>query len=168
MVVREGGPDDVDALVNVHGRAWRLGYEDVLPHDVVDAWERDEVRERLAALLAGEAGQSVLVAATADGVPHGFVAFGPARDDDRAGEGELVALFVEPAGQLAGLGSRLHDAALAALREQGFADAVAWVLAADAQGRGFAERRGWVVDGHERVDEVWDVPAVRLRRSLAS
>ena len=167
MVVREGGPDDVDALVNVHGRAWRLGYEDVLPHDVVDAWERDEVRARLAALLAGEEGQSVLVAATADGVPRGFVAFGPARDDERREEGELVALFVEPAGQLAGLGSRLHDTALEALRARGFADAVAWVFTADAQGRGFAERRGWVADGQERTDEAWDVPAVRLRRSLA-
>jgi len=158
----------VDALVNVHGRAWRLGYEDVLPHDVVDAWERDEVRGRLEALLAGEDGRSVLVAATANGTPHGFVAFGSARDDERQGEGELVALVVEPAGQLAGLGSRLHDAALEALRERGFADAVAWVFAADAQALAFGERRGWVADGGERVDEAWDVPAVRLRRSLAS
>jgi len=165
VVVREGHPDDVDALVNVHGRAWRLGYEDVLPHDVVDAWDRDEVRARLEPLLAGQGGRAVLVAATADGVPRGFVAFGPARDDGQAG-GELVTLFVEPAGQLAGLGSRLHDAALEALRERGFAHAVVWVFAADAQGLAFGERRGWVADGAERVDEDWEIPAVRLGRSL--
>lgn len=168
MVVREGRPDDVDALVNVHGRAWRLGYEDVLPYEALDGWDRDEVRARLRPLLAGEAGRSVLVAATADGVPHGFVAFGPARDDDRIGDGEILLLYVEPAGQLAGLGGALHDAALAALHERGFAQAVVWVFEANAQGLGFYERRGWAFDGGPRMDDDWSAPGVRLRRALTS
>jgi len=165
--VREGRPEEADALASIHGRAWRLGYEDVLPYDALDGWDRDEVRGRLEALLAGEAGRSVLVAATADGAPHGFVAFGPARDDDRVGEGEILLLYVEPAGQLAGLGSRLHDAALDALRAQGFAHAVVWVFEANAQGLEFYAHRRWVADGGPRMDDDWSAPGVRLRRPLA-
>jgi L-amino acid N-acyltransferase YncA len=168
VVVREGRSEDADALAAIHGRAWRLGYEDVLPFEALEGWDRDEVRARLQRLLAGDGGRSVLVAETAAGVPHGFVAFGPARDEERAGEGEIVLLYVEPAGQLAGLGSALHDAALDRLRQRGVAHAVVWVFEANAQGLEFYAHRGWVPDGGPHMQDDWSAPGVRLRRSLAS
>jgi GNAT superfamily N-acetyltransferase len=64
--------------------------------------------------------------------------------------GQLNALYVLPDEWGSGVGSRLHDAAVAKLGELG-PEARLWVLEANTRARAFYERRGWRLDGRERV-----------------
>lgn len=174
MVVREGRPDDADALAGIHGRSWHHAYEDVLPYDELTKYDLDDRRRIWTGVLTrgpgslGEAGHDVLVATTADGVPRGFASFGPARDADREEDGELSTLYVDPPAQGAGVGRLLHDAALDRLRVAGFAHAIVWVFEENGHGLLFYARAGWVADGEPRQLEGWAGPAVRLRRALAA
>jgi GNAT superfamily N-acetyltransferase len=65
----------------------------------------------------------------------------------------LDALYVRPAAWGTGVAARLHDRAVAALREAGVERARLWVLDANGRARRFYERRGWRLDGSTRVVE---------------
>jgi GNAT superfamily N-acetyltransferase len=70
-----------------------------------------------------------------------------------AHEGSIWALFVDPAAQGAGHGSRLHDTMLDWLWSQGVPRL--WLgTGADTKARGFYERRGWLCVGSHGAEEV--------------
>ena len=86
--------------------------------------------------------------ADVDGRVYGFATVGASRREGSSSEeGELMALYVDPPAQGAGLGSALLAAAEDALRAAGYAQAVACVLDADDAARCFYERHGWHHDG---------------------
>lgn len=103
-----------------------------------------------------------LVACRAGGRPVGSVLV---RADPDFPGGQLVGLHVLPPAWGQGIGSGLHDAALAVLSEAGYRDAGLWVIAANDRARRMYETRGWVrcpgVEQH--VDGVIEV---RYRREL--
>lgn len=82
--------------------------------------------------------------AEAGGEPAGSVS---------VGDGFLRTLYVLPAHQGSGLGSRLHDHALERLRALGHAEAKLWTLEGNEGARRFYERRGWTLNGETRVVE---------------
>jgi ribosomal protein S18 acetylase RimI-like enzyme len=60
------------------------------------------------------------------------------------------------------------EAALADLRERGYAEATVWSFAANERANAFYESHGFERDGAERTEETWaHVLEVRYRRSLA-
>jgi GNAT superfamily N-acetyltransferase len=65
----------------------------------------------------------------------------------------LNGLYVRPEAWGTGLAARLHDRAVAALREAGIATARLWVLEHNLRARRFYERRGWQPDGTVREVE---------------
>jgi GNAT superfamily N-acetyltransferase len=67
------------------------------------------------------------------------------------GLGVLRRLFVVPERQGTGVGSELHDLALARLVSLGASEARLWTLEGNASGRRFYERRGWTESGVTRV-----------------
>jgi GNAT superfamily N-acetyltransferase len=169
VVVRPGRTEDADAIAAIHGRAWLHAYERFLPYDELTKHDEDDRRRRWTDVLADADGHAVLVATTGDDVPRGFATFGPARDAEYAGTvvpGELSTLYVDPPAQGAGVGRRLHDAALDGLRAAGFADAVVWVYEENAHALLFYGRIGWLPDAGPRIEEGWAAPGVRLRRPL--
>ena len=60
----------------------------------------------------------------------GFVTFGPSRDDDTVGMGEIYALYVDPGRYEGGVGRLLMAEARRRLKGEGFEAAVLWVLTA--------------------------------------
>jgi GNAT superfamily N-acetyltransferase len=166
VAVRLADVADADAIAAVHGRAWHLAYEDILPYDQLTKYDQDERRTWWTAVLRGDHDSHVLVTTTADDVIRGFAAYGAARDEDRAGDGELYAMYVDPAAQGAGLGSVLLAAVVDRLRAGGFAHAVLWVYEENGHGRTFYGERGWLPDGEPRMEDDWSAPGVRLRRAL--
>ena len=77
-----------------------------------------------------------------DGRAAGYVAYAP----------ELLAsLFVLPDAQGTGVGSALHDAALAAQPALGAGVCRLWVLEENNQARAFYEHRSWQLDGRRRT-----------------
>jgi ribosomal protein S18 acetylase RimI-like enzyme len=160
MLVRAAVPEDAEAIAAVHVRAWQVGYAHAFPPerlaelDVVSRtrWWRDGL----------ESGWTVLV--TED--MSGFVGFGPSRDADN--EGEIYTIYVAPEHWGRGRGRALMDAALEALRADGYPGAILWVLDDNPRARRFYEAAGWETDGATKEDEFLDtrVREVRYRISL--
>jgi GNAT superfamily N-acetyltransferase len=93
VIIRRARPDDAPVLARIMGE------------DDSDHWRALLAeKQRFTAVIDGE-----------DGVPVALVS---ARPGDLDGEAHLSYLFVEPAAQGRGLGSALHDAALAWMRGQ--------------------------------------------------
>lgn len=100
----------------------------------------DPVREVWAQALSDP--EVEVYVAEVEGVPAGAVS---------VGNGFLSTLYVLPAYQGGGLGSALHDLALARLRAQGCREARLWTLEGNDAGRRFYERRGWSLTDETRI-----------------
>ena len=160
MRVRDAVPADAEAIAAVHVRAWQVAYAHVFPPERLAALDQATRARRWREGL--ESGWNALVIDDASG----FVSVGPSRDVD--GEGELYAIYVDPEHWGTGRGRVLMDAALEALREDGFEEATLWVLDDNPRARRFYEAAGWTLDGAVKEDEHLDTPVreVRYRISL--
>lgn len=92
----------------------------------------------------------------------GFAFLGPARvgDIDAEDVGELYAIYVVPEAWGSGIGRALMARVLVQLREEGFREAILWVLEDNPRTRRFYELAGWHADGGVK-DEEWLGTAVR-------
>jgi len=148
-MIRPLTPHDAPAVAALLVRAWHRAYADFIPPpDMPTLEERVEVWSRPFAGRAWVWDQ--------DGLVVGVVGV----SDD----GELRVLYVDPPAQGSGVGSALHDHALAALRADGLDRAAAWVYAANGHGRDFYAARGWEPDG--ATGEHRGAAILRLARTL--
>lgn len=105
---------------------------------------------------------AVALVAYRGGRPVGSVM---ARADPDFPGGQLAGLHVLASEWGKGIGSRLHDAALAVLSEAGYHGAGLWVIAENNRARRMYERRGWVrCPGVGQ--QAYGVTEVRYRREL--
>ena len=92
-----------------------------------------------------------LLVALSAGQLVGYVAVGPAEDEDAtASDGEILALTVVPAEQRMGHGSRLLAAGVQTLVDAGFSFARMWTFDGDAALHTFLSAAGWEPDGARR------------------
>ena len=111
-------------------------------------------------------GSGISVAERA-GAVVGFSAAGPYRDDDvpapQPGCGEIIAIYVLPAHQGAGIGRALLALSLEALDT--LRPVLLWVARDNAPARRFYERCGFRADGASKTFAVGgvEVPEVRYR-----
>jgi ribosomal protein S18 acetylase RimI-like enzyme len=98
----------------------------------------------------------------------GFVTFGESRDADTRGFGEIYALYVDPVHHRGGTGRLMMAEARRRLAEDGFREAILWVLDGNERARRFYEREGWVADGARREEKPYDIVSnvSRFRRRL--
>jgi len=165
-VIRVAERADAAEVARVHVATWQVAYGNVFAPELLaklDAGARTAQWQRILAarenhdLVAVEHGRVV-----------GFASLGPSRDTDAASHGELYALYVHPLHWGTGVASDLMAAAVEALQEAGFAEAILWVLEANPRARRFYEREGWRHDGGVRELEFLGRPAseVRYRRTF--
>jgi ribosomal protein S18 acetylase RimI-like enzyme len=160
--VRAAGAADVPAIGSVQSRAWRAAYSRLLPAEVLDALAADSLAEawRPAVTAPPSPGYRVLVACAGPTVV-GFAACQP--------DGELVALVVDPAHQRSGHGSRLLNAVVDLLREDGAASVSTWSPVDDAPRLAFLASAGLAPDGTRRTFELPGggvLPELRLVAAL--
>ncbi|MEV5413645.1 GNAT family N-acetyltransferase [Thermopolyspora sp. NPDC052614] len=179
--VRVARRGDVDAVTNTQIRAWRYGYdflpegplEQMAGEGARGLWRRQweeaivappTPRHRL--LVAVERGPDE-ARDDADGGDDneggaagpwrervvGLASHAPAEDPDLdpAKYAELLTLLVDPDHVRRGHGSRLLNATVDHLREDGFAAVVTWVFADHLPMLAFLESAGWAADEAERV-----------------
>jgi GNAT superfamily N-acetyltransferase len=158
MVVRPARPADALAVAGVHVRSWQVGYRGLMPDEHLDGLRPEERATRYTFGSADPAEPLTLVA-TDDGDDDvwGFATISPARDPDRAGAGEVCALYVDPARWDTGVGRVLMGAARDRLTELGFTEAVLWVLEGNQRAERFYRRDGWRPDGAHRQEDVWGI-----------
>jgi ribosomal protein S18 acetylase RimI-like enzyme len=150
-VIRAALDADAAAIAEIEARTWRWAYEDFVPPEAMPI-----ATERVPAWREHIAGGGVRVF-DQDGTVVGYAA---------VREAKLAALYVEPAAQGAGVGSRLLADAQARLRTAGHVRAWLYVFADNAQGCAFYERHGWTPVGELVGEDHWHAPGRRYERDL--
>lgn len=146
--VRSARPDDAERIAAVQLSTWRTAYG-FLPTQALDVPLEQATALWLRAIeMPPTPGHRVLVATEGDDLV-GFVASGPAEDDDVEAV-EVGTLLVEPRWGRRGHGSRLLAATVDHWRTDGAAMAVSWVWEQDTASRSFLTGAGWGPDGSAR------------------
>ncbi|HWH21210.1 MAG TPA: GNAT family N-acetyltransferase [Solirubrobacterales bacterium] len=184
------------AVAEVHVRSWQEAYRELMPGEFLAALDPSDRAGTYTFEAGGDGPTTVLAVASADEVGRagdeddpsltnsgevrpgsssspvepvlGFVTFGPSRDEDAVGMGEIYALYVDPSRYEGGLGRMLMAHARQRLKEQGFEAAVLWVLQGNERAASFYEREGWEPDGATRIEQPYGIVSNvrRFRRVL--
>lgn len=165
--VRVAWADDAPGIAEVQVRAWRRGYDGVLPEEVLarldpsdfaGAWQESLTRPK-------DARNRVLVALERNTI-RGLGVTSPASDPDLdpVTHGEIVELTVEPDQTRLGHGSRLLQACVDTLRADRFTHAVTWLNTGDDARRAFLTSAGWGADGAHRELDLDGDGAVRVKQ----
>ena len=133
--LRAAMPSDAERLFGIQRDASLAAFGHIFP-PAEYPYPDDAIRAEWDARLVDGVTETLI--GEGHGRPVGFVSYRP---------GQLVSLFVLRDHQGSGVGSILHDAALAAHRDLGAAACRLWVLEANEEARAFYERRGWRPDG---------------------
>lgn len=148
VTIRPATAADLPAMGVIKHDAGLAAWPHILPPAVIKSlpflsrWE--------AAIESPEPRTGVLLAEL-DGRAVGFAVTRPSGDADALSmTGELDALYTDPAVWGVGAGRALLAAALEALRDAGFRDAMLWTAALNHRPRRIYEAAGWRVDGTER------------------
>jgi ribosomal protein S18 acetylase RimI-like enzyme len=150
-VIRPATVQDAAAIASIQARGWRWAYGDfIAPEDMPDAAERAPVFRELAATGAVRVFDQ-------DDTVVGFAS---------VAEDELTSLYVDPAAQGAGVGSRLLADAEERIRAAGHPRAWLYVYADNGQGRAFYERHGWRLVGELVGEGRWRAPGYRYELDL--
>ncbi|MBC7631109.1 GNAT family N-acetyltransferase [Aeromicrobium sp.] len=146
-------PDDASSIVRVQLTTWRESYADLIPAEVLDGVDPQEMAAVWSSTLTSpkDARVRVLVALERADV-RGFALVHPSYDpdSDQVADGEVGEFVVDPGHQRAGHGSRLLQAAMDTLQADKFTRALWWVNASDDVLRAFVTESGWEPDGAHR------------------
>jgi GNAT superfamily N-acetyltransferase len=137
VTVRIATVDDAVAIARVRVESWRSTYKGMIPQAYLDSmsveasaalWDK--------ALAAANHRTHTFVAEDPDGVV-GFSSGVLLSEPKQGFVSELAAIYLRPAYQRNGLGTRLVGVVADALAAQGAANMIVWVIAANAQARKF-------------------------------
>jgi ribosomal protein S18 acetylase RimI-like enzyme len=167
ITIRSATTEDAPAVARVHVDSWRFAYRELLPAALLDALSV-EARGRFweQVITMADPRASVLVAAR-NGAIAGFCACGPSREPNApATEGEIGAIYVDPATTRQGVGRRLMDASLDHLSRNGFTGAGLWVLEGNRIGQGFYEGYGWTPTGRTKSESIHGTEVTEIHYHL--
>jgi ribosomal protein S18 acetylase RimI-like enzyme len=164
---------DAEAVARVHVESWRSTYRGLVPDDYLaglSVERRADNWRRLITEAGADRGVLVLVdnGPQGDGEVIGFCHYGPTRDDDVEGAGEVTSIYLVGDRWRRGGGTQLLDAAVSAMAAAGYATATLWVVDGNDRARAFYEARAWVHDGAVKVDdrETFQLRELRYVRAL--
>ncbi|WP_125583984.1 GNAT family N-acetyltransferase [Levilactobacillus cerevisiae] len=138
MLIRPArADDDFTAVAQLYLDVWRVTYRDLLPTEVLDQLTTDSWHPE-------RHWQHQLLAFNDDQVLVGTCAYGPARDAQLTGWGEVNSIYLLPTAQHQGIGRQLMAQAMTALRVLAFDRVVLWVLTTNLPAQEFYRRCGFV------------------------
>lgn len=160
LQIRDADAGDASRIAGLHVRSWRAAYAPFVPAAYLESLDQDAHRLSYwqPAFAHVEPGWRAWVAFWA-GIPAGFASVAPRRPDALPtkevpeGLGWLEHIHLAPELRGRGVGRPLFAHALAALRADGFTEAVLWVYRDNTPARRFYERAGWAPDGTEAVKQ---------------
>lgn len=124
--IRPATEDDAAAIAHVHVASWRSTYAGIVPQAYLQSLDVEaraqSWRERLAARKA------IFFTAEEDAQVFGFVCGGEMREGIAGYDAELYAIYLLQDRQRQGIGRRLTEALVCALRAAGFTSMGVWVL----------------------------------------
>lgn len=162
MLIRRAVPEDAMAVARVHVRSWQAAYRGQIPDAFLDGLRAEDRAQRYDFATDDPLKPQTMIAVDGTAV-LGFATTSPSRDSDLHGYGEICGLYADPEYWGKGVGLALIDAARARLVEQGFRDALLWVLDGNTRAIRFYEIDGWRADGQRRAADVWGVTLNEVR-----
>ncbi|WP_306601273.1 dihydropteroate synthase [Geothrix sp. 21YS21S-2] len=151
-VIRRALPEDAAALARVQVDAWRATYPGILPESLLAGLSVESSAAAFAESLAAPKPRWAMWALETRGALAGFAVAGPCRDRESDTAGEIHAIYLVREAWSQGLGAALMARALEGLREEGFREAVLWVMERNARGRRFYDRNGWELTPARRTE----------------
>ena len=144
IIVRPAQVKDAPGIARVHVLTWQSAYAGIVDATHLANLSVEQRTERWRGFLAAEGEQFVSVAETSAHEITGFAAGCPNVDpEDVAYAGELWAIYLLPGFQRQGLGRRLVQGVVQALRDHHMNSLIIWALA-ENPGRRFYEALGGV------------------------
>ena len=165
--VRTAWQADARDIARLQVRAWRTGYADLLPAQVLDSLDAEAFAAQWDEAInrPAQARNRVLVAlerATITGFALTAAADDP--DADPGQDGQVAELVVDPDKLRRGHGSRLITACADTLRADEFERATYWLNSTDDAMRTFLESAGWAADGAHRELDLSGDGSVRVKQ----
>ena len=170
MSIRQATSSDAKGIAQVHVTSWQSAYRGILPDDLLDNLSVQRSQNRWETILA-DPHSCVLVFEQNDQI-IGFASLRASQNEDvdKKTVGEIGAIYLSPNEWRKGYGKRLHDAAIATLREQGFSEVTLWVLRDNQRAIEFYKKVGFRADGATKVDvrpDGVEFHEVRFRQRIA-
>ncbi len=159
--IRPATPADAEALAEVFVTTWRRNYRGVVPDDVIDALDLDEIAGWLGGLVS-TTDQSTSLLEAPDGTVLGFVRYGSDPGDAR--NGHIYALYVHADHGRHGYGRLLLRSALTELERREYEAITLWVFKANPPARGLYASEGFEPDGGRRVEAQFRADEIHMRR----
>ena len=150
-------------------RSWQAGYRGIVAQAYLDALTPSRWADAFRAGAGTPDAPQGLVLCAEDGAVAGASHFSAARNTDvPAGYGEIISLYLLPEHWGKGWGLALLQAAVEALRGQGFSSALLWTLRDNVRAQRTYLPAGFHRDGAEKLVEVGGerLPAMRFVRYL--
>jgi len=147
--IRPARPSDASAVQSVARESWTVAYDDILDAETIDRkidewYDADDLAES----IDRSAGVFLVAEDRESDAVVGFVQVGPASEDDGGTAYVLARIYLLPDRRGEGIGTRLLDQAIGAIRERGAETLRLGVFAANDVAVEFYESRGF-----ERVRE---------------
>jgi GNAT superfamily N-acetyltransferase len=164
--VRDAVIDDAEAVATAHIEGWRAGYRGVVPDDYLDAEDfASSRRDRWRAWTWQQfAGSRLFVVLFHDRVV-GFAHAGPEEVKSAGpptGRGEIYGFYLHPNAWGSGGAAALMSRSEEFLRDEGYGEAVLWVLRDNPRARAFYEKEGWHHTGEDSTFTPTDPPGSTL------
>ncbi|HEY6426630.1 MAG TPA: GNAT family N-acetyltransferase [Acidimicrobiales bacterium] len=157
----DGGP-----VGEAHAEAWRVGYAELFPPEVLAA--AVDLRRRMWNGLIGDPHlEGTVLVSEQEGQVVGFIHFGPAATNGQVGE--VYGFYVHPSFWGGGSAQALMDEAVGSM-SRSFPSAILWTHIGAARARRFYAKSSWSETGNQRQETLWDglvFPAVEYERTLA-
>lgn len=152
--------DVLDDISRVYAQSWKTAYKGIVPQDYLDAivdnrWS-PYLKYDLARLILAVDGDQIM----------GSTTYRAARDEAYDGWGEIISLYLLPAYYRRGVGTKLFQTAVDALRAEGYANIYLWVLEENAPARRFYEKNGFCFSGDVMTVKIGGTPLRECRYIL--
>ena len=162
--IRNAKKEDAYEIAKVHVEGWKAAYKNQIPDEYLEKLSVEKKLQNWQNTLLNPKPDVSNFVAEEDGHVVGFCSVGPSRDKNAPRDAsELYAIYVEPSKVGTGVGSSLHDAGLDFLRENGYKEAVLWVLKTNKTTISFYERKGWKFDDAEKEEITGGVTLQEIR-----
>ena len=154
--VRAAKEKDVRAIANVYVDTWRSTYAGILPDKVLiemSAQRQMVIWARAIRHANGKAEEKIMVIEDEKGTIFGVSSCGFNRDRTSMYSGEVYTLYIHPDCQNQGYGELLLAHIFIILIEQGYNEAVIWVLSLNPSRFFYEAMHGKRID--EREEKLW-------------
>ena len=164
-MIRGATKEDIEQLTRVHVLSWQSAYRGLLPEKALGNINYQERQDMWAAAISQSPSETVV--AVIDSNIVGFANFRLYREDgEHLAAGEIRAIYLLREYWNKGIGSQLLEYATNYLKNS--CEVIfLWVLKTNQNAISFYENHGFIYDGIEKEESLWNVIVHEIRMSKA-